>query len=229
MAASTSIAESANLLARIPLRDQAVEVLRDLIVRGVLESGTRINEVELAASLGISRGPLREAIQRLSAEGLIDSQRNRGAFIREITLEDVRHMYELRQVLEVTAAKFAATRATEGEIAELEQQIGEVDELLNAGSAAAYPADSDFHLTVLDLSKNPYLKQAGTELQVQLRLARLRAGGSPERAREALNEHRDILAAIARRDARGAGKSMALHLRNSLGRFTDMAAASEGS
>ncbi|MFC9839506.1 GntR family transcriptional regulator [Rhodococcus sp. NPDC127530] len=225
MAASgTSVADSTGMLSRVPLRDQVVEVLRDMIVRGVLESGTRINEVELAARLGISRGPLREAIQRLSAEGLIDSQRNRGAFIREITVEDVRHMYELRQVLEVTAAKFAAARATDSDIAELDEQIEEADRLLAAKSATAYPVESDFHLTVLRLAKNPYLEQAGGELQVQLRLARLRAGGSPERAREALNEHRDILAAIAARDVRAAGKAMTLHLRNSLSRFTAMAA-----
>lgn len=224
MAASGSaVAASTGMLARVPLRDQAVEVLRDLIVRGVLVSGTRINEVELAASLGISRGPLREAIQRLSAEGLIDSQQNRGAFIREITLEDVRHMYELRQVLEVTAAKFAAARATESDIAELEQQIEEVDRLLQDDSTTAYPADSDFHLRVLQLAKNPYLERSGGELQAQLRIARLRAGGSPERARDALDEHRAILAAIAARDVRAAGKAMTLHLRNSLSRFTALA------
>lgn len=229
MAASGAVgATSTGMLARVPLRDQAIEVLRDLIVRGVVESGSRINEVELAGKLGISRGPLREAIQRLSAEGLIEFQGNRGAFVREVTAEDVRHMYELRQVLEVTAAKFAAARATESEIAELEQQIEEVDRLLKEDSITSYPVDSDFHLQVLQLAKNPYLERAGGELQVQLRIARLRAGGSPERAREALDEHRSVLAAIAARDVRTAGRAMTLHLRNSLSRFTALEAGAEG-
>ncbi len=214
----TAAVESA-LLSRVPLRDQAVEVLRDLIVSGALESGSRINEVELAGRLGISRGPLREAIQRLSAEGLVEFHRNRGAYIREITLEDVRHLYELRQVLEVAAAKLAASRATDDDIAELEGQIAEVDRLLTKDSAKSYPMDWDFHVQVLQLAKNPYLERAGSELQAQLRIARLRAGGSPERAREALDEHRAVLAAIAARDVRAAGKAMTVHLRYSLSRF----------
>src|SRR5580658_5969207 len=108
------------LLNRVPLRDQAVEVLRDMVVSGTLGSGDRINEAEVAARLGISRGPLREAIQRLGAEGFIEFRQNRGAFVRTITLDDVRHMYEVREAIEVKAAHLAATRATPEGIAQLE-------------------------------------------------------------------------------------------------------------
>jgi DNA-binding GntR family transcriptional regulator len=95
----------ARKLSRISLRDQAVHALRTMIVNGAMAGGERINEAELAATLGISRGPLREAIQRVGAEGLIEFQRNRGAFVREIALEDIEDMYEARVIIESMAAR----------------------------------------------------------------------------------------------------------------------------
>ena len=109
-------------LSRVSLRDEAVQALRTMIVDGTLAAGTRINEAELAATLGISRGPLREAIQRVGAEGLIQFRRNRGAFVRELALGDIRDMYEARLVIEGMAARWAARHATESQIVALRQQ-----------------------------------------------------------------------------------------------------------
>jgi len=109
----------AHKLSRISLRDQAVHALRTMIVSGAMAGGERINEAELAATLGISRGPLREAIQRVGAEGLIEFRRNRGAFVRKIALEDIEDMYEARVIIEGMAARRAARWATEDQIAEL--------------------------------------------------------------------------------------------------------------
>ena len=94
---------------------------------GALEPGSRLSEQGLAASLGVSRGPLREAIQRVGAEGLIEFQRNRGAFVREIALEDIEDMYEARVIIESMAARRAARWASEDQIAELSSQIDGVD------------------------------------------------------------------------------------------------------
>jgi DNA-binding GntR family transcriptional regulator len=203
-------------LSRLSLPDQAVEVLREMIASGTLDSGDRINEVELAAQLGISRGPLREAIARLGAEGLIELRQNRGAYVRSISLDDLGHMYEVRQLLEVKAASLAAILATEEEISELHSRLSGVDDILRGDAAGGYPTDFDFHELVLTLSGNPYLRRAGIDLQNQARLARVRSGSSPERARQALAEHHRIIAAIARRDASRAAHAMAEHLRNSL-------------
>jgi len=222
-AAATSSVVGPSMLDKTSLRDQVGEVLRDMIVQGVLETGTRINEVELAATLGISRGPLREAIQRLGAEGLIDFRRNRGAFVKEITPQDIHHMYELRETIEVEAARLAARRADNDDVAILQGHIEAVDELLAADSDTAYPSQFDFHQSVLALAKNPYLYRAGADLQVQLRIARLRSGGSPERARQALEEHRAVLAAIAAKDEDAAAGAMRDHLVNSLKQLTSIA------
>ncbi|GAA1786723.1 GntR family transcriptional regulator [Pseudarthrobacter sulfonivorans] len=221
-ARSTVAANSTDLVARVSLRDQAVDLLRGWIVRGELETGTRLNEVELAAKMGISRGPLREAIQRLSAEGLIDLQGGRGAFIREVSGDDVRQMYELRQVLEVAAVKFAAERISDNDIARIEEMISDMDRRSKEDPPTAHTVDSDFHLNILQLAKNSYLEQTGGELQTQFRIARLRTGVSPGLTREARDEHRAILVAVAAGDVRAAGKAMTLHLRKSLSRFTAM-------
>ena len=211
--------DGSHKLSRVSLRDQAVHVLRTRIVNGAMAAGTRINEAELAAALGISRGPLREAIQRVGAEGLIEFRRNRGAFVREIAIEDIHDMFEARLLIEVTAARLAATRASEDQITELSEEINSIDTLLRRNAATAYPAESDFHARILELAGNSFLERAGTELQVQLRIARLRSGNSPTRAREAVDEHRAIVASLAARDERSAGEAMARHLQCALARL----------
>jgi DNA-binding GntR family transcriptional regulator len=209
------------LLTRVPLRDQAVESLRDMIITGVLVGGERINEVELAAHLGISRGPLREALQRLGAEGFIEFQQNRGGFVRTITVDDLRHLYEFRELIEVKAATLAASRATEADIARLQDLLNAVDDVLRNDTTGAYPTEFDLHDLVLTLCGNPYVQQAGLDLQNQVRLARTKSGSSPERARQALTEHHRIIDAIADRDGDRAARAMADHLRNSLSHLID--------
>ncbi|MBF4163292.1 GntR family transcriptional regulator [Nocardioides acrostichi] len=207
-------------LTRMPLREQAVGVLRDMVVSGVLGPGDRINEADLASQLGISRGPLREAIQRLGAEGFVEFRQNRGAFVRSLSPEDVRHMYEVRELIEVKAASLAAQNATEEGVEEMRRLIAATDEVLRTDTTGAYPTEYDLHALVLELSGNPQLQRIGTDLQVQVRLARVRSGRSPERAREALTEHLQIISAIADRDPRRAGREMRAHLRRALDTLT---------
>ena len=207
-------------LNRVPLRDQAAELLRNMVVSGALSSGDRINEADLAARLGISRGPLREAIQRLGAEGFIEFHQNRGAFVRTFDLDDLRQMYEAREVIEVKAAQLAARRATDDGITRLQDLLSSVDAVLRTDTTGAYPVEFDLHELVLALAGNPYLQRAGTDLQNQVRLARIKSGSSPDRARDALTEHQEIIAAIAARDPRRAGKAMASHIQNSLTHLT---------
>ena len=203
-------------LNRTPLRDQVVEVLRTMVISGDLAQGARLNEAELAGRLGISRGPLREAIQRLGAEGFIVFQRNRGAFVRTFTLDDLRQMYEARQSVEASAARLAAERATEDGVARLQELLASVDTVLRTDTSGAYPVGFDLHELVLGLCGNTYLHRIGMELSNQMRLARIRSGRSPERARAALTEHQEIIAAIAHRDPQRAGDLMHGHIQGSL-------------
>lgn len=213
-------------LARVSLRDQAVEALREMVISGALPAGGRINEAELAEELGISRGPLREAIQRVGAEGLVELRGNRGAFVREIAVDDVGLIYEVREALESAAAQRAARVATAAQIADLERQVAQVDEIIQSGDAHSGDSNNrlleltnDFHITILEICQNPYLARYGNDLHIQLRVARLHSEHSPERAKQVLEEHRSIVAALSKRDGAAAYKAMSEHLMNSLARF----------
>jgi DNA-binding GntR family transcriptional regulator len=197
-------------------RDQAVDILREQILSGTYESGTRLNEVELADSMGISRGPLREAIQRLVAEGLVEVVPHRGAYVRSFSVLELQQMYEFREIIESGAARLAATRASADDVAALQRMLNETDQLLTIANQAAYPETPDFHRRILELANNPSLLQAGTELQTKIRIARQRSGRKPGRARAAFDEHVEIVDAIARRDPDGASAAMVRHLAHSL-------------
>jgi DNA-binding GntR family transcriptional regulator len=222
-------------LSRYSLRDQTVEVLREAIVRGEIRPGDRINEVELADKWGISRGPLREAIQRVGAEGLIEFQRNRGAFVRELSLDDVRLAYEVRQALEGAAAQRIARDASKSDIANLRRHLAEADGVIRSrdgtkrdiGSPSMLQSARSFHVMVLQMCGNPYLQRYGIDLHVQLRVARPRPDHSVEEARHVLKEHRAIVTAIAKRDEAAAADAMSKHLLKSLARF-EVAHADQG-
>src|SRR5271154_560379 len=96
-------------------RDQAFGILREQILDGKYEPGSRLNEVEVAEAMGISRGPLREALQRLVAEGLVVVVAHRGAFVRSFSPLELQQMYEFREIVESGAARLAARRATDEE------------------------------------------------------------------------------------------------------------------
>ena len=205
-----------------------MDALRDMVINGTIPTGSRINEAELAENLGISRGPLREAIQRVGAEGLIEFRRNRGAFVREIAVDDIRLIYEVRDALESAAAKRAARVATDAEIAELQRQVAQVDDMLASSKgrksdphAQILELTNDFHVTVLDVCQNPYLQRYGSDLHIQLRVARLHSEPSMERAKQVVDEHRVIVDAIARRDGPAASRAMSKHLKSSLARFEE--------
>jgi DNA-binding GntR family transcriptional regulator len=206
---------SPHRLTRSNLRDQAAGLLREQILAGRYSSGTRLNEVEIAAEMGISRGPLREALQRLVVEGLVEVVPHRGAIVRTFTQVELRQMYEFRNIVESGAARLAAARASEEGVASLRAMLVDTDELLRRTAQAAYPVSQDFHRRVIELCGNPPLLRAGVELQTQVRIARQTSGSDPDRARAALDEHRQIVDAIARRDPEAAGAAMSRHLRHS--------------
>lgn len=193
---------------------RAVDVLRTMVLRGQLASGERLNEVELAGALGISRGPLREAIQRLRSEGLLTAVSGRGAYVRTFTPESLGDLYEVRIALEVHAVRLAAQAARAADVDALRSMLDETGEAVTVGSS--YPETLDFHQRLVALSGNDALCDAATEVHRQVSLARSRSGQVSERAREALDEHRAVLEAVALGDVERAAELMTQHLRSSL-------------
>lgn len=184
-------------------------VLREMILDGSIPPGDRLNEVTLSSALGISRGPLREAIQRLAGEGLLTIISHRGAFVRTFEKREVDELYELRIAHEMHAARLVCERASDEQLAELGQFLADTGDAMSDGR---YPADRDFHSHLLSLASSGALERAAKETQTQILLARRISASQPLRAKEAFDEHGDIVAAIQARAADDATSLVREHL-----------------
>jgi len=190
--------------------EQAYRAVRRQVLSGSYGPGDRLKEAALAERLGISRGPVREAVEKLVQEGLVVRVPRRGVFVRRYTLDDVRALMELRSALELEAVRLGTERATEADLAGLQRALAEAD--LAIDRDGGYPTDADFHGAIVRLSKNPYLERAAGLVYDQLRLARSLAGRRSVRAREAWGEHAAVLRALIERDAGAARLAVRRHL-----------------
>lgn len=193
------------------IRDQTRDKLYRLIVEGAIGQGERLNEVTLASSLGISRGPLREAIQQLVAEGLLTAVASRGTFVPVFGSAEVKSLYEVREALEGMAARLAAGRVTADGAARLHGLLGDTAARLT-DPCAAYPADLDFHEVILDLSGNAPLVVRARAVSSQLHIARQRSAFDPDHARTAYLEHTSVTEAILDHAADDAERLMRGHI-----------------
>jgi DNA-binding GntR family transcriptional regulator len=189
-----------------PYPQQVAQIVRQWILTGKFEPGQRLSEVDIAATLHISRSPVREGLRKLVDEGLVEQHPGRGVFVTGFHPHEVQELLELREAFDVTGARLAATRATSAQIDEI---AGCADP---HGDAGADAETVDFHVLILRASGNSRLADRGEEVHRQLRLARLRSGASVERSAEAHAEHRAILEALRARDADAADRAMRAHL-----------------
>ena len=193
---------------------RTVEVLRDMVLTGRILPGERLNEVEIANALGISRGPLREAIQHLRSEGLLTTVSHRGAYVRTFTKAELCELYEVRIALESHAVRLAAELSNRDGIDELRQLMVDTNQAL--GKNAAYPSELDFHQRMVMLADNEALLDAVIEVHRKIGLARSRSANEPSRARTALTEHEEVLEHLANSEGELAAKVLTTHLRSSL-------------
>jgi DNA-binding GntR family transcriptional regulator len=194
--------------------NQSAAVVREMILSGQLRAGERINEVETAAALGISRAPLREAIQTLVNEGLVIAIPNRGAFVRSFSEEELADLYELRIALELHALALVNERASPADLRDIGGLLTETGSRM--GAEPTYPEELDFHLRLVALSRSAEIAGAVQSVNQRIRLARLRSGHQPSRARQAFDEHRQILAMLSARNLPEAIVLHTQHLRDSL-------------
>jgi DNA-binding GntR family transcriptional regulator len=184
----------------VPRRSTAeliADQLRSAIMYGSLAPGDQLGESELAGQLGVSRGPLREAMQRLVQEGLLRSERHRGLFVRELTPTDVRDVYVARLAVERTACELIM-RGNRGEaVARLTPAL----ERLAAAAAsrdrnAMSDADQAFHQTLVSCAGNSRLERMAQTLLVETRMCLTVMQDVYPEPEELLDEHRRILDAI---------------------------------
>lgn len=189
------------------------ERLEGMILRGELRAGERLNENALAAKLNVSRGPVREAARLLAEAGLVTVIHNRGVFVREIKLEEVLDVYDVRAGLASVAGRLAALRATESHIAELRAFWRQMEDAVVAQNPDVYyEINRTFHARIVEISNNRRLIDfnAITEREVFLFLRRGVAGAS--RPRISNQQHLQIVDAIAAGDETGAARAFEAHI-----------------
>ncbi|MDE2405085.1 MAG: GntR family transcriptional regulator [Sphingomonadales bacterium] len=200
------------------LVDVVAERIEAAIVSGTLEPGSRISEQALAAQLGVSRGPLREAIRRLEGRKLLTRTTNIGVRVAALSLKDLHEILLVREALEGMAAGLAATAMSDGEIAALRKLVeshGRQKALAEGKGYYQESHDEDFHVRIVTGSGNARLAEMLTgDLYYLLRVYRYRSSTKPGRAKAALDEHMAVVAAIAARDPATAEAAMRTHLRN---------------
>ncbi|MBF6233750.1 GntR family transcriptional regulator [Nocardia farcinica] len=192
--------------------DRVTRQLRDQIVGGVRAPGSRLVERELAAELGVSRLPVREALRVLVAEGLVTARPRSWAVVREFTPADVADLLEVRSAVDVLAFRLAAQRATRAGLAELRAVLDEEQAAARAGDAPrARRAAADFHETVTRLAGNDLL----LELEATLRSRMRWLLGRHDDLGLVADEHERLYAAIAARDTARAEALAVAHIETS--------------
>lgn len=194
----------------LPQGQSAYRRLLEDIRGGTLLPGARLRETDLADRLGISRTPVREAIRQLEADGLVIHLPRQGATIRSLDHAEVVELYEMRAVLEGTAARLAARAASDIELAELAALNAEL--AATPAGPQAREVNRQFHRSLLDAARNRFLLKSMSALQKTLLILGPTTLADPDRAMAAVAEHAAVLAALEARDGAGAEAAMRAHV-----------------
>lgn len=198
------------------MAERVFEEIQDAIVRGDVAPGTRLAEPDLARQYGVSRGPLREALQRLEARHLVERIPHVGARVAALSFERLIDIYRAREALEGMACRLATEHGSEAELAALEELLEEHGDLGEVRAGVGYfqkEGDLDFHFRIARASGNAILEQLlCEELYHLMRLYRYKFSGFRGRPKLALEEHRRIVAAMREGDADFAELLMRRHI-----------------
>jgi DNA-binding GntR family transcriptional regulator len=197
------------------LYQDVAERLRQQIFSRALEPGSWIDEMKLATEYGISRTPLREALKVLAVEGLVTMKVRRGAYVTEMSHEDVRQVYHLLGLLESDAAAQVAVQASPEQRAEL-QRLHERLEKQVRQRDAFFATNEQFHMALLEAAGNRWAKQVVTDLRKVMKLNRHHSLFKQGRLADSLAEHRALMQAIAQRDGEAARRQMREHFASGL-------------
>jgi phosphonate utilization transcriptional regulator len=203
-----------------------VEIER-LILCGELVVGQHVNESELASRFGTSRGPIREALRALEESRLVRSEKNRGVFVREISIAEADEIYDMREALDELIGQRVAERATEHELRDLKSVVAEMDDATRSKDVKAYHAlNLKFHDMLVDFAGNARLTESYGLLTKGLLLFRLRGLQDGGGFAVSNTEHRAVIDAIGARDPARAGRLLRQHAVESRARMHKAAAAS---
>lgn len=194
--------------------------LRDAITRGAFPPGAQLGEVDLASRLGVSRGPLREAMQRLVQEGLLRGERHRGLFVVELGIEDVRDIYAVRLAVEQAAVRMVLNGGQQAAVVALTV----VQQSIVSAAAAGDPirladADQDFHSTLVRASGSPRLQRMAQTLLAETRMCLIALQATRPAPELLVREHQALLDAMAAGDEAALIALLAEHMADAVTRI----------
>lgn len=199
--------------------------IEQLILRGELAIGQRLNESDLASRFGMSRGPIREALRALEESRLVRSEKNRGVFVREVSVDEADEIYDVREALDQLVGQRVAERATPDQLRELEAVVAAMDGATGAHDIKSYHAlNLKFHDMLVEFAGNARLTESYRLLTKGLLLFRLRGLQDGGGFAVSNTEHKAVLEAVAARDSARAGRLLRRHAVESRARMHKAAA-----
>jgi DNA-binding GntR family transcriptional regulator len=206
-----------------PLRSLVRDEVRRLVITGELAPGTRIVEDRLAERLGVSRNPVREALQALAGEGFVDLLPRRGAVVAQITAEEAEDLFDVRGALEPLAARLAARRADDEGVARLREVLSLARKATDESALdllASY--NTDFHSLVVELSGNDYLGLLVAPMARRVQWVFRTSAAT--RAPHSWTEHEELMRAIASGDEEYAEAVARSHVAAARASYRDLSA-----
>lgn len=199
----------------LPLRDVVFNTLRQAILKGELEPGERLMEIQLAERLGVSRTPIREAIRKLELEGLVLMIPRKGAEVAKISARSLRDVLEVRRALEELAIELACPRMTEEDLGELQKAQDEFKKAIADGDAMRIAeTDEHYHDVIYSGTQNAKLIQMLNNLREQMYRYRLEYIKDADKRKILILEHERVLKAIRDRKVAEAKEAMREHIDN---------------
>lgn len=210
-----SVALQASIISRRSLHDELVDRLYEMIVDGTLAAGNKVPERALCESFGVSRTPMREALKVLAAEGLVSLEPNRGAWVTQISLEELEEVFPVMGVLEALSGELACQRITDKEVDHIRDLHRQMDtHYRNRNRPEYFKANQLIHEAILEAAGNKTLAQQYRTLAARMRRARYLANMSDTRWEKSLEEHEEILRALEDRNGKALAQILRDHLAN---------------
>lgn len=204
-----------NMDAYLPLRDVVFNTLREAILRGDLRPGERLMELQLAAKLGVSRTPIREAIRMLEQEGLAVTTPRKGAEVAGMTLKDMEDVLEIREALDDLAVRIACDKINDEQLKYLTAVKDEFEQSTKTGDVKQIAqADVNFHDVIYEATGNPKLVTLLSNLREQVYRYRVEYIKDPNNYPILIAEHEAIVEGLRQRDKKAVTLAMQEHVRN---------------
>ncbi|MCJ0763414.1 GntR family transcriptional regulator [Variovorax terrae] len=187
--------------------------IEQMVLTGAIPAGERINELQLATQLHISRGPLREALRTLEHAGLLVAVPNRGVFVKKVELADALHLYDVRAGLARVTGRLVAQHASREQLDQLRAIYQQMEEAVASDDIAGfYAGNLSFHSQLIAYAGNPRLTAMSESVRNELQLYLRDAVVGPARLRKSQAEHRQILEAIVDGDVERAAAAFEFHI-----------------